>query len=219
MLYSFTRIPPCTNNCINSANFNFMSRLVVLIQVFLFYSCVTSKSINHFASKNKLVVKKADNISLFNGKIEIEEDPKRSSEEFVYLLYDDSLSFVSTTNRIDNNEFIYKITHKTDSNITLTRATMHPRYYTVDSLLFGSDYAIEKRCLYSDNRIVQIFFTGYVFSNDSLKISSYQFDRDVMPISISTSELNTINEKIGKPKEVRSFHNQMKWTFFKKYIK
>lgn len=196
-----------------------MSRLLILIQFFLFYSCVTSKSINHFASKNKLVVKEAGNISLFNGKIEIEEDPKRISKEFVYLLYDDNLHFVSTTNRIDNNEFIYKITHKTDSNITLTRATMHPRYYTVDSLLFGSDYAIEKRCLYDNKRIVQTFFTGYIYSNDSLNISSYQFDRDVMPISFSTSELNTINEKIGKPREVKSYPNQKKWTFFKKYIK
>jgi len=196
-----------------------MFRLLVFVQILLFYSCVTSRSLNHFASKRKLAIKEVENISFFNGKIDIEENSKKGLKEYVYLLYDhDSLHFVSNTYRIDNNEFIYKINHRTDRNIILTRATMHPRYYTVDTLLFGSDFAIEKRCLYDDNQIVQFFFTEYKFSNDSLKISSYQFDRDVMPISFYKSDLNTISENFGKPKEVKSFPDEKKQAFFKRYI-
>jgi len=196
-----------------------MFRLVVFIQIFLFYSCVTSRSLNHFASKRKLSIKEVENISFFNDKIDIEENLKKDFKEFVYLLYDrDSLHFVSNTNRIDNNEFIYKISHRTDSNIMLTRATMHPRYYTVDALLFGSDFAIEKKCLYDGNQIVQFFFTEYKFSNDSLNISSYQFHRDGMPISFYKNNLNTLSENFGKSIEVKSFPNEKKQTFFKRYI-
>jgi hypothetical protein len=180
---------------------------------------VTSKSVDHFASKRKLVIKEVENISLFDGKIQIEGNSKSGSKEFVYLLYDiDTLHFVSNIKRIANNEFIYKISRKTDSTITMTRATMYPRYYTVDTLLFGNDFALEKRCLYDDNKIVQSYFTEYKFSNDSLNISSFQFDRDVISISLSKSDLNTISEKIGKPMEVKSYANQEKRTFFKKYI-
>lgn len=196
-----------------------MFRLVLLFQVLLFYSCVTSKSIDHFSSKRKLVIKEVQNISLFDGKIQIEDNSKSGSKEFVYLLYDfDTLHFVSNIKRIDNKEFIYKITSKTDSTITMTRATMYPRYYTVDTLLFGSDIALEKRCLYNDNKIVQSYFTEYKFSNDSLNISSFQFDRDVISISLLKSDLKTNSEKIGKPMDVKSYANQEKRTFFKKYI-
>jgi hypothetical protein len=195
-----------------------MLRLVIFIQILLFYSCVTSRTINQFASKKNLVIKKAGNINLFNGKIEIEEKGKED-KELVYLLYDgDALGFVSNTSRIANNEFIYKISQKTDSSITLTRATMYPRYYTADTLLFGNDFAVEKRCLYDNNKVVQSYFKEYTFSNDSLKISSYQFDRDLMPVSFYKADLNTINERIGKPTEVRSYPNQEKRTFFKRYI-
>lgn len=196
-----------------------MFRLVIFILILSLHSCATSRSINHFASKRRLSIKEVENISLFNGRIETEDISKKGSKEFVYLLYDnDTLSFVSNNDRITNNDFIYKLSHKTDSIITLTRATMEPRYYTVDTLLFGSDFALEKRCLYDDNKIVQFYFTEYKFSNDSLNISSYQFDRDVMPISFWKNASNTISEIIGKPKEVKSYANQEKRTFFKKHI-
>lgn len=199
--------------------FIFMFRLILLCQIISLYSCVTSRNINHFATKRKLTIKEVKNISLFNGKIEIEEKSKEESKEFVYLLYDkDTLLFVSNTIRIDNNEFIYKLSRRTDSEIILTRATMFPRYYTVDTLLFNNDFAIEKKCLYDNKRVVQFFFTEYVFSNDTLKITSYQYDKDVISISLYKNDLKTIRERIGRPNEVKSYPNQEKNAFFKQYI-
>lgn len=134
--------------CGDTIKLQTMLRLVIFLEIFLFYSCVTSRSVDHFASKRKLVIKKVENISLLDGKIQIENNSKSGCKEFIYLLYNiNTLLFLSNTKQIDNSEFIYKISSKADSTITLTRATMYPRYYTADTLLFGSDIALEKRCL------------------------------------------------------------------------
>jgi hypothetical protein len=45
-----------------------MFRLILFIQIGLLYSCTTSRSVNHFATKSKLTIKKAANINFFKGK-------------------------------------------------------------------------------------------------------------------------------------------------------
>jgi hypothetical protein len=196
-----------------------MFRLILFIQIGLLYSCTTSRSVNHFATKSKLTIKKAANINFFNGKIEIEENSKEGVKDPVYLLYkDDSLLFVSRDKWIENNEFIYRISHRIDSTIILTRGTMFPRYYTADTLLFGSDFAIEKSCLYDNKKVIQSFYEEYRFFNDSLHIYRYQFDRDVLPILFYKSDLKARSEQMGRPHEVRSEPNQEKHTFFRRYI-
>lgn len=199
--------------------FNSMVRVIIFSLIILFYSCVTSRSIKHFASKKKLTIKEAQNINFFNGKIEIENGTDREIKGLVYLLYEnDSLHFISNTKSVTNNEYVYKISIRTKFDIILTRATMFPRYYTVDTLLFNADFAIEKSCLYDRNQIVQTYFKVYGFSNDTLSISSYQFDRDVLPILLYHSDLHAIRKKIGEAYQVRLFPNQEKRTFFKRFM-
>ena len=196
-----------------------MLRLAIFFQIILFNSCVSSKSINHFASKNKLTVKEVENISLFNGKIEIEDNSKTNNKELVYLLYNNNkLNYISNKNRIINNEFIYKLIQEGESDITFTRATLFPRYYTVDTLLFSKDFALKKRCLYDNNNITQSYFWEYRFSHDTLNIRSYQFQKDIITISLYKSNLNTITEKLGEPHYIQLYPNQERRTFFQRFM-
>ncbi len=196
-----------------------MFRLLIVFYFFLFNSCVTSRSINHFASKRKLVIKEANNISLFDGKIEIDYSSVNEEKEPVYLLYEnDSLHFLSNKNRIVNNDYVFKIKYTDHSKIILTRGTMQPRYYNVDTLLFGENIVLEKTCLYDNNKIVAFYFKEYKFSNDTLKITSYQSFKDLIPLSFFESDSSIIGEEIGKPYKVEAFTNESKLSFFKKFI-
>ena len=160
-----------------------MIRLLLIFQIFLFNSCVNTKSIDHFASKKKLVIKKANNISFFGGKITAEFLSNEKSKEPLYLLYkNDSLHFVSNGNRILNNDYVYKLMQIDSSIIMLTRATMQPRYYAADTLLFSNNNALHKSCLYDNNILVRFNFIEYKFSNDTLKIISYESFKDLIPL-------------------------------------
>lgn len=196
-----------------------MIRLLILFQILLITSCVTTRSIDHFASKNKLFIKEGTNISFFDGKLEIEFSAIKKTKDPIYLLYKkDRLNFVSNVNRIDNNDYVYKLNQPYPSIIILTRATMQPRYYNVDTLLFGHNVAFEKNCLYDNNKIVAFYFKEYKFSNDTLKITSYKSFKDLIPLSFFESDSSIISEEIGKPYKVEAFTNESKLSFFKKFI-
>ena len=193
-----------------------VTKIFLFIQVILLCSCVTSRSTNHFAKTKNAEIKRAANINFFGGKIEIQNYLNGKEEQKFYLLYkNDSLKYISLDKRIPNNDYIYKIKQKADSNIMLTRATMSVRYFVTDTIIFKKDIAIHKKCLFDYDRVVQFNFKEFFFSKDSLTINFYKSENDL---------LSTFNYKKGKMDTrnlsySQNFRNYSKLTFFRSFIR
>ena len=193
-----------------------MMRLSPILLIFLIYSCVTSRSIKHYSNKKDLIIRKVEGVNFFNGRIEVQEIKKKPIKEPFYLLYDhDTLKFFSKSKWITNNEFIYKISSKTDSNLTFRRSSLLVNYFTADTLLFSRNSAIYKRCLYDNRELIRVELKQYSFQNDSLFTFRYIFGDDLSQVP-SIYESKSFFE--GKPKQPGDLFNDFstdKWTLTK----